>query len=74
MAEAFYTPEELIEQAENAKTQPEFAPATETDPEDTSWQATQTMIERHDDIATIVAGITQDSEAGITTNDTLETG
>lgn len=41
----------------------------EVDPVDTSWDKIQAMIDKHDEIAATVAGIVQNSEAGITTDD-----
>jgi len=59
MAQAWYEHEELIDQAEGAKIQPEFDPEVEEDPEDTSWEKKQALIDRLDEIDTIVDGFTQ---------------
>jgi hypothetical protein len=60
MAEYWYDPDELKAEAEGAQRQPEFAPAPEAaDPEDTSWDDTQALIDRIDELGTIVDGITQ---------------
>jgi len=59
MASSWYTAEELRRQAVEGMTQPEFDPTIEEDPEDTSWLKIQAMIDRGDEIAAIVATITQ---------------
>lgn len=42
----------------------------EVDPEDLSWDEMQTLADRNAVIDTSISTITQDSEAGITTDDT----
>jgi len=72
MAEAFYTPEELQAEADGAKRQPEFDPADrEADPIDDSWDSMVALFEKHAEIQTVIDGITQNSEAGIVTEDTV---
>lgn len=59
MAEAWYPPEELQEQADGAQTQPEFTREIEEDPEDLSWEAVQALFDRHGEIQDIIDTITQ---------------
>lgn len=59
-AEYWYGPDELKAMALGAQTQPEFDPEPDPDdPEDTSWEAKQAIIDKMDEIAAEVATFTQ---------------
>lgn len=64
MADTWYTPDELAEQADGDKTAPEFDPAATADYADIEHQGdpdvADTLTDHSDALATTIAGFTQD--------------